>query len=109
MLNEMGREDIETKAGVGLGKFDSVKHNGGKSRPLKVVLQKKKCGDSIMRNRFKVALANDQSPKQIKISYDLSQEERNSVNETIEEAKFKSNESDQFSGKSGDPRGPYSW
>ena len=91
ILREIERPEIEVKTVVRLGRFDNNKHSEGKCRPLN-----KECRDSMMRNRFKLNLSKEAEMKNIRIAYDLSPEERNAVNEKIEEAKTKSAEQDHY-------------
>jgi hypothetical protein len=96
ILTHLDLEEIEPKAILRLGNFDLQKHKDGKIRPIKIILHTKECRDHIMRNLYKMSNLQDESIKIAQLGYDLSEEERDVIKKTVDEAKTLSNSSTEF-------------
>lgn len=96
VLGTIGLNDIQVKATFRIGRFNEEKHDEGKCRPLKVVLFNKSDKDSMMRNAFKLNDSSDAEIRSIHVGHDLTVEERQTVNETLEKAKELNRSQNQF-------------
>ena len=96
ILSEMGREEIEVRSVIRLGRFDQDLHSQGKSRAIKAFLNNKEERDSVMRNAYKLGQSNNEALKNAQICYDLTQEEQKTYQSTVQEAKDKTASQDKF-------------
>ena len=94
-MKEIGFNDIEIDRFDRLGKYDPEKAKDGKARPIRVRLESKQKKQEITGSLKNLARAPEIFRK-VSVKHDLSQSERDLVKQKIEEAKNKTNESDEF-------------